>query len=388
MTTVIRAAGAADFLALVPRMLGFMPSRSIVLVPFAGNRTLGVLRLDLPDLQDATEIESVASTFIGLVCKVSHADGVAAVVFTDDHLAGVDADALPHAPFIRALLQRADLCGLRTSEALVLARDGWGSYLDPELPTGGRPLEDVPFDDAALSDMPLAPGGQAAGADLPSVDLVEKERVARSLRSIEHAWQPDPTHLLEEALGWDPDDMSPDQSASVIWCLARPLVRDVALVQWAGDLERGMEALDAQLAWAEGAEYPPDIAATMWGEGPRPDPDRLQRALDLCRHVAAAAPRAERAGPLSACGWLAWALGRSTHAGRYAQAALEIDPEHGMAGIVLGMASNAHLPEWAFERAAPPTVPVTRLIDSAGVERGRRPADRLPPQGRRRGRGR
>jgi hypothetical protein len=50
------------------------------------------------------------------------------------------------------------------------------------------------------------------------------------------------------------------------------------------------------------------------------------------------------------------------------------------------MASNAHLPEWAFERAAPPTVPVTRLIDSAGVERGRRPADRLPPQGRRRGR--
>jgi hypothetical protein len=50
---------------------------------------------------------------------------------------------------------------------------------------------------------------------------------------------------------------------------------------------------------------------------------------------------------------LSWALGRSTHAAGYASEALEIDAEHGLAQIVLTFVSNAHLPEWVFERPAP-----------------------------------
>jgi hypothetical protein len=384
MTTVIRAAGAADFLALVPRLLGCVPRRSIALVPFSGNRTSGVLRVDLPTVNDLDEIDRVASTFIGLVCKVAHVDGVAAVVYTDDR---IDGDALPHGPLIRALIDRADLCGLRVSDALCVAADGWGSYLDDDLPAGGRALDLIPHDDAALSDLPMRSGDHTAGASLPPVDLAASERTGRVLAELERlvatgevvtsgpvlraaSGPADPPALFEDALGWAAP-LDPADAAGLIFALSRPVLRDVALVQWARDLQAGDDVLGAQLAWLDDpGYYPREHVEAITGEGARPDPDRLVAALAVCRQAAALAPRACRPGPLATCAWLSWALGRSTHAAAYAETALEIEPTHGMAGIVLTYVNSAHLPEWAFAQPRPPQTPVARLIDSAGVERG------------------
>ncbi|HBR87853.1 MAG TPA: hypothetical protein DEA59_01135, partial [Microbacterium sp.] len=72
--------------------------------------------------------------------------------------------------------------------------------------------------------------------------------------------------------------------------------------------------------------------------------------LDAARAAAAAAPRARRAGALATCAWLSWALGRSTHAAAFAEMAFAIEPDHGLAGIVLTMVNAGHLPEWAFHR--------------------------------------
>ena len=127
-------------------------------------------------------------------------------------------------------------------------------------------------------------------------------------------------------------------------------MRDIALVQWCGGFAAGDEALDAQLRWESGEEYPAHLAMQMWGEGERPDPNRLEAALALSRRVAAAAPRAVRAGALASCAWLSWALGRSTHAERYALLAGEIEPEHGLAEIVRSFVLAGHLPDWAFRR--------------------------------------
>ena len=146
------------------------------------------------------------------------------------------------------------------------------------------------------------------------------------------------------ALGWDAACLAPFDAAALTWCLARPALRDIALVQWCGGMAAGDEALDAQLRWESGEEYPAHLAMQMWGEGERPDPDRLEAALALSRRVAAAAPRAVRAGPLATCAWLAWALGRSTHAERYATLACEIEPEHGLAEIVRSFVLAGHLP--------------------------------------------
>jgi hypothetical protein len=140
------------------------------------------------------------------------------------------------------------------------------------------------------------------------------------------------------------------QAAVLGWCLARPSLRDVGIVQWASDRVGGDTALDAQRRWEEGEEYPADLASVMWGESERPDPRRLDTALELVRCVAAQIPEAHRAGALATAAWLAWSLGRSTHADRYAAAALRIEPEHGLAEIVRSFVAHAHLPDWAFRR--------------------------------------
>ena len=393
MTTIVKAAGAAEFLSLVPRMLGYVPTRSLVMVPFAGSRSVGAMRFDLPD-DDPESVDRVAATVIGTVCRLPEADAVAAIAFTDATFA--EGNRMPHTGLLRALERRADTCGLRWSDALCVAQDAWGSLIDPHCPEGGRPLTDLDLSaaDAArpAAEGATAAGDQASGAELPRVGLAQSERVARALVSLERAVgvlcgpgadtgaapgrdpddgvasaegdRIDPAALAavcalddlpclyEDALEWDAEDLSPYDAAMLVWCLSRPSLRDIALVQWSATMTAGDEAFDAQLRWESGEEYPTHLVMRMWGEGEQPDPDRLERALRLVRFAAAAAPRASRPGPLAMCAWLSWALGRSTHADIYAEQACAIEPEHGLSEIVRSFVHAGHLPDWAFRRSA------------------------------------
>ncbi|WP_457832735.1 DUF4192 family protein, partial [Staphylococcus aureus] len=82
MSTIVRAGSSAEFLALVPHLLECTPHRSLALVAFADGRSIGALRVDLPDLAVGADVDSVASTVIGMACKISRADAIAAVVYT------------------------------------------------------------------------------------------------------------------------------------------------------------------------------------------------------------------------------------------------------------------------------------------------------------------
>ncbi len=393
MTTIVKAASAAQFLSLVPKMLGYHPTRSLVLIPFAGSRSIGAMRFDLPAETGFDELDSIAATLIGMVCRLPEADAVAAVAYTDARFSD---GGLPHRDIIEALERRADACGIRVTDALCVAADAWGSHFDPTCPESGRPLFQLVESPQGSEHLSVSHGDQAAGADLPHVDLAERERTARALAALQAAVRllcgpeqartgahadldvgVDPSEsgdedldgrrvdpqalatvcalddlptLFEEALGWDAASLAPFDAAALTWCLARPALRDIALVQWCGGMAAGDEALDAQLRWESGEEYPTHLAMQMWGEGERPDPDRLEAALALSRRIAAAAPREVRAGPLATCAWLAWALGRSTHAERYAAMACDIEPEHGLAEIVRSFVHAGHLPDWAFRR--------------------------------------
>lgn len=358
MTTIVPATGPDRFLALIPGLLGFTPRRSIVLVPFAGSRSRGALRADAP--RAGAELAPIAATLIGLVCRVADADGYAVVVYDDG--------PRPHADLVAALAVCAEACGLRTVDALWTGAGRWGSY---RADGRGGP---APVEGALPGGTPRPPAGdQFSGADLPSADPDEialmAEQVARLdaaaglLAGVRGAGRVDPAALtaagdlddlpqfFDTALaahGSAADAAAPFRSALLVWCLARPALRDVALATWAGGVRAGDAALHAQLRWERGEEYPPALAERMWGEGPRPDPRRLGAALAVCRSVAATAPREHAAGTLAACAWLSWALGRSTHADVYARSACEIEPEHGLASIVLSFVAAAHLPGWAF----------------------------------------
>ena len=378
MSLTVKAADAAQFLSLVPRLLGFTPTRSLVLVPLAQGRSLGAMRLDLPP-DDA--VDAVAATAIGMMCRIAEADGIVAVVYTDAGLSLREGRApeLPDRALIDALSARADACGLRVLDALTVAADGWGSHLDPQLPEAGRPVDELLVrgaDADALRTVGAADppaGDQSSGATLPRVDAGARKATAAALRSLEASLEaicgiPSTTRptpridpaalkaacelddlpvLYEAALAWHPS-ADPMRTAMLGWCLARPALRDVALVQWTSDERGGGAAMEAQRRWEDGADYPAELASVMWGEGPRPDAVRLGQALALVREVAALLPKRLRPGALAMCAWLSWALGRSSHADRYAAMALHLDAKHGLADIVRSFVRAGHLPDWAF----------------------------------------
>jgi len=371
MSTIIRVSSPLALLALVPRLLDCTPRRSLALIPFAESRSLAALRVDLPD-DDSPELDSVASTLIGMACKVPRTDAVTAVIYTDDDVA--DQDPLPHRALVDALLARAHICGLRVLEALVVGPDGWCSYLDPSTRGAHAPDEITAAGPPTLPD--ASPDhDQVSAAALPSVGLAEKERLGRALDDVDRLLDSprardtlsvsrhraaeailddlsDPPALFEAVLEPLTGANGRRRLASLAIALGRPMLRDVALMQWVGDIATGDAVFAAQTRFRDGVGYPEDLARPMWGEGARPDPARLLVALDRCRRVAATAPRHRRPGPLAACAWLAWASGRGTHAAFYAESALEIDPAHGLAGIVLAITDQGRLPEWLFEPAS------------------------------------
>ncbi|MFC7788351.1 DUF4192 family protein [Microbacterium sp. MAHUQ-60] len=371
MNTIIHATEPAELLGIVPALAGFTPRQSIVLLPFHGTRASGAMRMDLPDPQ--TEADDFAPVALRALLQVSGVDAVAVVVYTDDAPQDVpDGILLPHLTLIEALLDVATDAGLRIVDALCVTPHGWGEYLE-ETPVV-RLLDEIPDapDIAGIGDVS---GDQLSGAELPASDLVQREQVGRALREIEDLLErhrlgsgrvtaadspfalsaacmllDDLPAFAEELLDAPGGDDAYD-CAALLWCLNRPVLRDAILVQWATDLEFGERALDAQLAFSgTGTGIPDAIGEIFLGRGRRPDPDRLGCALQLVRTAASRAPRDAQVGALTAAGWLAWALGRASHAGTYIDRALEIDPQHSMASLISTMLSAALLPEWTLQR--------------------------------------
>ncbi|MDQ1082812.1 MULTISPECIES: DUF4192 family protein [Microbacterium] len=372
-TTVVRATSSPAFLALVPHLLECTPRRSLVIVPFSRGRSSGAMRVDLPPAGDAPTEEGVASTVIGMACKVTLTDAVAIAVYTDDIVSGDG--TLPHTGLVDAVRARADICGLRVVDALVVGTDAWASYLEPA--TRAHPLAEIQ-DAAASGPEHDVSADHLAAAELPAASQDDARRIEQLLVDVEHALSrsrdrrrlsparraaadavaaeiADAPHLFENVVVLPSEQLELTHLAALAFCLERPALRDVALMQWACDLTTGDAVFRAQTAFRAGEPFPEDLARPMWGEGARPDPARLRLALELCRNVASSVARERRPGPLAACAWLAWASGRSTHAAAYTDAALEIDGAHGLSEIVRAMVDAGRLPEWVFERPTSPT---------------------------------
>lgn len=371
MTTIIHATDPAELLGLIPALAGFTPRQSLVLLPFRGRRTYGAMRMDLPG--DDVHPDAVAQAVLPTLLKVSGVDAVAIAVYTDDEPQPIpDGVLLPRLTLVDALVEMAGEAGLRIVDALCVTPAGWGDYLDDDPVI--RPLDSIPAppEVPGIGDVS---GDQDAGAQLPHADLAQRERVGRTLGELDDVLErirrgnpnvgaeDNPLALLAadavlddlpafaEDLLETPDDDAVYSCAALLWCLNRPVLRDAILVQWATDEEFGCRALEAQLEYsAQQSGIPDAIGDVFLGRGVHPDPDRLECALQVVRFAAARAPRHAKPGALTAAGWLAWALGRSSHAGRYIDQALEIEPGHSMASLISTMLSAAVLPEWLLQR--------------------------------------
>lgn len=334
--TVVQATTAADFLGLIPALIGYTPTRSIVVVPFRGNHTAGAARFDL---NEHTDPQALASTITGIVCRIPDARAVAVVIYTDQ-------DGHTTRPIISALLDRATECGFGIKDALYVARDGWGSALAGDQP---HPLAEI---NTALAAGRATTGDQHSGTEIPTPDEDRLEAVLAAFEDfgLADVAETDWVALAEVAATTPPEEIDPFDAASLIFALSRPSLRDIAIVQWSTDEQGGERAAEAQAGWEHGEEYPTDLASIMWGDAPRPDARRLQAALATVRHLTALAPEPLRAGLLATVAWLSWALGHSTHADAYAHQALAVEPGYGLSEIVASFVQAGHLPGWAFQR--------------------------------------
>jgi hypothetical protein len=351
---IARAGDSAEFLSLVPHLAGFRPRDSLVLVPFSGTRTSGAMRMDLPaGNTDPAVLPELAESLVGMFARVP-ADRVAVVVYTDDAFRDGHG-RIARTALVEALLRCARAEAYEIVDALCVASDGWGSYVEPDAPYAPRPLAQIRPEAVdgphAPDDPPLA--DQNAGCALPPSDLAERERVAREIAAVTLRLDDLalPTAFEDVIAAEDPP--SPRSLAVLAVALDRPAIRDVALSQWCGGLAEGRRVQRFNIAWLAGEAVHFDGPARLAGEGDRPDPARLRRALELVKRVAAAAPRERRAGALAAAAWLSGALGRSTHAAHFLVLAREIDPDHGLCDIIATMLANAHLPQWVYDRAVP-----------------------------------
>ncbi|MBC7761627.1 MAG: DUF4192 family protein, partial [Candidatus Saccharibacteria bacterium] len=160
--------------------------------------------------------------------------------------------------------------------------------------------------------------------------------------------------FVEGALAWDAAALDAN-GALLVFALQGPPVRGVVMLQWAFGLEVGdrLWERDPQEGTFDGPDDA-DLAALMIGIGPRPDPRRIEGAIALMLELTSRTEDANRPPLLCMLAWLNWALGHGTQAGLHLDEALAIAPTYSMARLLESMMCTGVMPEWAFERAAPP----------------------------------
>jgi hypothetical protein len=163
---------------------------------------------------------------------------------------------------------------------------------------------------------------------------------------------PDPVGAIERALDLDRADPLPVPLVAALADL--PVLRDLVLLQIGWGPVFGAAVLARTLLPAEEPLGPEDAPGLAFcgGDMPRPDADRVERAIELLRITAAHLPERRRAPLLTMLAWLHWALGRGSVAGRLVDAALAVDPAYGLAQLLGRMLGAGMLPEWAY-RAEP-----------------------------------
>jgi hypothetical protein len=166
MTTVVRASGMSEFLSIVPYLLGFTPSESIVILGLSDRRVVLTARVDI----DPSDMAQAGL----LVAKRS--DAMIVVVYTEQP--------------VPAWL------GLPPCDDALLVTGGrWRSLLRDDPPDGGKPIPDVSPAQAALVAAGVAPMRSREEvetglrpADVPTPEATAEAEALRPIPDRDRAW--------------------------------------------------------------------------------------------------------------------------------------------------------------------------------------------------------
>ena len=375
MTTIIKAATAADFLALVPHLAGYTPTDSIALDP---------LPRQPHDRRDALRPAAGGRRRRARPHRGDlHRHGLQARGCRRRDPRRVHRRAVPGRRRHRARRARArrssaaptraactsptrsasrPTAGARTSTRSARPRGARARSCPPSSACRSRatcratrrrasscrtPISPRRSASAARSARSRPPCGSSAASPTAAASMADLDpRAIAAVCSLD-----DIPMLFEDALRWDVDAPRALRRGGADVVPRAPVAarrRALAVGRRHGRGRRRARGA-APVGGRRGLPRRPRPRDVRRGPATRTRSD-CRSALDLTRRLAAAAPRDAAAAMLATAGWLAWALGRSTYAHWHASRALEIDPDHGLAGIVDSFVGAGHLPEWAFER--------------------------------------
>jgi len=382
--TILHSASGADFLSTIPAIAGRTMTDSVAIIPFTGKRTFGLMRIDLPPAEAGGDVhDRIASIALGALSRIDWCDGVMFVVYAEDTF---PAAFTGHDGFVERLADRFEEGGFAVKDAFCVAADGWASWYEPHPPFDGHDIDEISQSPvgaqaARLHDEQETPAFDREGA-LPAadptltatltaaVDDLLTDATERNAFGVRIATSlPDPIDFVETLLRRDADDTPVSVLSRLAALSVNRAYRDVMMLQMAFgrkvgrraraendrwlDLQRGSgktmdEVVQAELG-ATDNQTTSEMGELIIGErSTKPRPARVRRAIGILARTIAHLPPDLRPDLLCMLAWLHWSLGASTAAAAHVDAALAIDPAHGMARIVHTLIATSKIPQWVF----------------------------------------
>jgi hypothetical protein len=352
--TRIKVSSVAGFLAVVPYLLGFHPSRSMVVVGLNERRGRIMLgfRYDLPDPPDAARSREIAQ-HASSVLKARRIKTAIAAGYGPGTL------VTPVAESLRAALLDA---GIRLRDLLRVQDGRYWSYVcqDP----GCCPPDGVPFDGPAhpaaaalvAAGLTARPDRAALAASLAPLTGPAAESVSQAIERAVRRAAEFVTAPAEEA-----DGLRRFVEAG------REAVRAAIAIY-----RRGGQITDHdQLAWLGVTLADLRVRDDAWA---RMEPKFRAAHQRLWTDVVRYAGERYVPAPASLLAFIAWQSGEGALANTAIERALAVDPDYSMAHLI-GRAVDAGLPPSA---ARLPMTPEEVEASYAGTERAARPASKRP----------
>jgi len=335
------------FLAIIPHLLGFHPSRSMVVVGLDAprGRVKLAFRYDLPDPPDAARSREIAQHATGVLRKRQITMAIAA---------GYGAGTLvtPVAEVLRSALPSA---GIRLRDLLRVEDGRYWSYVcqDP----GCCPPEGAAFDGLAHPAVAaLAAAGMAAHPDRASLASTLAPLTGPAAESMSQATER-ALRRAEELIAAAPDDT--DTLRTVVEAGRAGVREAIATYQGGGQITD-----DDQVAWLAVTLADLRVRDDAWA---RMDPGHRAAHQRLWTDVVRRATEPYVPAPASLLAFTAWQSGEGALANMAIERALAADPGYSMAHL-LGQAVDAGLPPSA---ARLPMTPEEVEASYAGTERAR-----------------
>ncbi|KAB1661324.1 DUF4192 family protein [Pseudoclavibacter sp. CFCC 13796] len=379
MNVTLKPQGSAQFLATLPALTGFIAHESLVAVFFSGKRSIGSFRLDLPDDGDLLRAREFADLVVDTLCRVPGCTGAVPVIYCDSAVG--DSAKLPYSLLWSLLEECLSDSELDVLDACCVASDGWGSYLDADLPVGGRDLAEIEqnpmrldammavdreiVDLEAMSELP--PCDAALVAETSSALAERLDRLPESFRLHEtiQTLDLDLEALIRHAsLGVPPpgsDRTEPVDRLLDFCTVARlDIVREIFLVGLAFGPEAlrlaAQESQHTRVRHTNLASVAYRLKNTLTELVLRgvpaapPDRERMRSAVHVLQRCCAAADPEVRADLAAMIAWLWWAIGIGSVAERLLVQVLDHDPDHGLAGVFADLCCGFGAPTWLVEQ--------------------------------------